>query len=141
MFRSLIRTIALFSLAVVALAPVASATSHSRPTPAERHALGSKTEALGYEAITHYLVARNSGSTVIRASDTHSGAQTEALGFIRLTRYQVQRATTPSHASTRTRFAWGAALIGAAFMAGVLLITAAAIFAARKRTPQLRLRY
>lgn len=135
MFRNAISSLVLCVAVAALLAPVASSESGHRLTQAQVRALGAKTEAIGFRRISRYLVQQAEGTPAgSSTADASAAAQTEAIGFSRLTRYQVQHAAASPLTTSSTSFAWRDALIGAGFMAGLVLLAAAAVLAVQKRS-------
>jgi uncharacterized membrane protein len=140
----------------IALALVVAAAA--APTAVAESPLAAKTEAAGFTAITHYLVAHAAQPDIADlAAKTEAkgflalqpkavdvarlGAQTEAKGYRALVRYQEQRAASPVMVSSPSRgFDWGDALIGSGMTIGVFLLGAAAAITARRRHGLARLR-
>jgi hypothetical protein len=96
-------------------------------------ALGAKTEAAGYTAITHYLVERDQ-QALSPAQVARLGAKTEAKGFQALAEPHEQLPATPvSVAATSPGFSWRDAVVGAVLTMGLCLLAGAALTLRRRR--------
>jgi hypothetical protein len=134
MFGSTLKLLAVAIVAVGVAAPAAHGSTELSPAQISR--LGARTEAVGFTAISRYLVDRGS------SADTATlAARSEAKGYRALVRYQEQRAVTAEPVrSSASQFAWSDALAGAGFTAGVFLLGAAAALMFRRRHVPTRIR-
>jgi hypothetical protein len=137
MFTSALRFVGVVFAVAAVTAPVALGSPSTRLSPADVSRLGARTEAVGFTAITRYLVEGSS------AADTAAlGARSEAKGYRALIRYQEQQAASGAERvqPSSRRFAWGDALAGAGLTAGVFLLGAAAALMVRRRQVSARIR-
>jgi hypothetical protein len=122
--------------ALVAQAAIAQPSTQHHLTAAQTARLAGKTEAVGYRAISKYLVERYGGVALSPARTAELGARTEAKGF---TAIELGRSAPPVP-SVSGGFDWRDAGIGAAFTAGVALLAGVGIVVVARRGHQRSLR-